>query len=612
MGIHVWWPLALLALVPVIILLYFLKQNVKKKEFSSIMLWREVYRSVEATKPWEKLRKNLLLILQIITVLLFILALMGPWLAGRGQEKELTVLVLDNSASMDTLYDGEKTRLEAAKESACSYVDSLPSGSTVCIVSGNKQAVLVLAGSQDSIEAKNKIRSIEQTPFAGDLSSSLGLVQSCISQKESSQVVFYTDTVFDKGDLDAQVENFCTETQNCALDTLNYSTKDGQLMVLAQVTNYGSQDTAQEVNLYGTDSQGTEQLLEIADAEIPAGETVSVYFELAKEQLSVLRSLRAELNEPDALAGDNTVWCILEEEHAMRVLLLSNSNLFVEKAFSNLSGVEVYRTSDLGVFDTEEASGYDLYIFDGMIPEELPSTGNFLFFHCTAEELFQASGKAAGTTLNILPGEITAYTADTSFGVNETDTYELPSWGTSFLQADDQTAGFYGIYNGHRIAVFGFDLHQTDFGLQAEFPILISELSSYLLDSHLTEKNSYTAGESILVHGTASGSDLAVQLPDNSVQQIASSEAAGSYLEGTETGIYQVSQEQNGMTKEQQFAVQFPSGQESFVHSAQSMADDSKSTAGQNFAGTTELRNLFLVILLILMAAEWVIYVKQQ
>lgn len=612
MGIHVWWPLALLVLVPIIILLYFLKQNVKKKEFSSIMLWREVYRTVEATKPWEKLRKNLLLILQIITVLLFILALMGPWLAGRGQEKELTVLVLDNSASMDTLYDGDKTRLDAAKESACSYVDSLPAGSTICVVSGNKQAVLVLAGSQDSIEAKNKIRSIEQTPFAGDLSSSLGLVQSCISQKESSQVIFYTDTVFDKGDLEAQVENFCTETQNCALDTLNYSTKDGRLMILAQITNYGNQDTAQEVNLYGTDRQGNEQLLEIAKATIPAGETVSVYFEQEAEQLSLLSFLRAELNEPDALAGDNTAWCVLEEEHAMRVLLLSNSNLFVEKAFTNLAGVDVYRTSDLGVFDTEEASGYDLYIFDGILPDELPTTGNFLFFHCSEEELFQVSGKATGTTLNILPGEITVYTADTSFGVNETDTYELPSWGTAFLQTGDQSAGFYGIYNGHRIAVFGFDLHQTDFGLQAEFPILISELSSYLLDSRLTEKNSYTAGESILVHGTGSGSDLTVRLPDESIQQISSSEAAGSYLEGTETGIYQVSQEQNGTIKEQAFAVQFPGGQESSVNSAQSMASDEEVTAGQNFAGTTELRNLFLVILLILMAAEWVIYVKQQ
>ncbi|MCI8992750.1 MAG: VWA domain-containing protein [Eubacterium sp.] len=612
MGIHVWWPLALLALVPIIILLYFLKQNIKKKEFSSIMLWREVYRTVEATKPWEKLRKNLLLILQIITVLLFILALMGPWLAGRGQETELTVLVLDNSASMDTLYDGEKTRLEAAKESACAYVDSLPAGSAVCIVSGNRQAVLVLSGSQNGIEIKNRIQSIEQTPFAGDLSSSLGLVQSCISQKESSQVVFYTDTVFDKGNLEAQVENFCTETENCSLDTLNYSKNDGKFIILAQVTNYGKQDITQEVNLYGTDRQGKEQLLEIADAAVPAGETVSVYFEQDEAALSAMDSLRAELNAPDALAGDNTAWCVLEEEHAMRVLLFSNSNLFVEKAFANLSGVDVYRTSDPGVFATEEASGYDLYIFDGMLPDELPATGNFLFFHCSHEEWFSASGKATETTLKILPGEITSYTADTSFGVNETNTYELPSWGASFLQADDQSAGFYGIYNGHRIAVFGFDLHQTDFGLQAEFPILISELSSYLLDGGLTEKTSYVAGESILVHGMGSGSDLTLRLPDGSVQQIAASEAAGSYLEGTETGVYHVSQEQNGRVKEQAFAVQFPSGQESSVNSAQDMASDQEIQDGQNFAGATELRNLFLVILLILMAAEWVIYAKSS
>ena len=86
-GIHVWWPLAFLALVPIIILLYFLKQNVKKKDFSAIMLWKEVYHTTEAAKPWEKLRKNLLMILQIITVLLFILALMGPWFSALGTGK---------------------------------------------------------------------------------------------------------------------------------------------------------------------------------------------------------------------------------------------------------------------------------------------------------------------------------------------------------------------------------------------------------------------------------------------------------------------------------------------------------------------------------------------
>lgn len=613
MGVHVWWPLAFLALVPIIILLYFLKQNVKKKDFSAIMLWREVYRTVEATKPWEKLRNNILLILQIITILLFILALMGPWISSLGKEKALVVLVLDNSASMDTFYDDEKTRLDAAKETACKYVDSLTEGSSIYVISGNQQAVLELSNSQDKIEVKKCIRGIEQTALAGDLSASLGLVQSCVSQTEESQVVFFTDTVFDKGDLDAQVESFYSDVQNCSLDSVSYSVKEDKLLVLVQATNYGSEELTREVNLYGEDDQGIEELLEIAKMQIPAGETVSQYFELdAKSVQETSKALRAEFNEADALSGDNEAWCVLEEEQTSCVLLLTQSNLFIEKAFSNLSGVEVYRTSDLGVFDTEDGAGYDLYVFDGMVPEELPQTGNFLFFHCGDEQLFEASDSVEGTKLSILASDITNYTAEASFGVNASDTYDVPSWGTAFLKAEDKTAGFYGIYNGHRMAVFGFDLHDTDFGLQAEFPILISELSGYLLNGSLTEKTSYIAGESILIHGSSSGSDLTVFCPDGSSEKIPASEAAGSYLEKQQPGVYQVSQEQGDTGKEQRFAVQFPSGSESMVDSAQSMVSSQDASLGTVHSGAMELRNLFLIILMILMGVEWAIYVKSS
>ena len=37
-----------------------------------------------------------------------------------------------------------------------------------------------------------------------------------------------------------------------------------------------------------------------------------------------------------------------------------------------------------------------------------------------------------------------------------------------FFSAGDTTGGFYGTWNGKKIGVLPFDLHQTDFPLQAE------------------------------------------------------------------------------------------------------------------------------------------------
>ena len=106
------WPLAFLALIPVIILLYLLKQKAKDEPFSSTMLWQEIYKNLEAKTPFEKLKQNILMYLQLLLMLLLILALMAPiWKKG-GAAQENVVLVMDNSASMQYLYDSSDTRLE--------------------------------------------------------------------------------------------------------------------------------------------------------------------------------------------------------------------------------------------------------------------------------------------------------------------------------------------------------------------------------------------------------------------------------------------------------------------------------------------------------------------
>ena len=61
--------LALLA-VPIILLMYLLKQKYKEKQVPSLYLWEKVLTQTKAQEPWQKLRKNLLMFLQIAAALL--------------------------------------------------------------------------------------------------------------------------------------------------------------------------------------------------------------------------------------------------------------------------------------------------------------------------------------------------------------------------------------------------------------------------------------------------------------------------------------------------------------------------------------------------------------
>lgn len=614
MGVLNFWPLVLLALVPVIIILYILRQEAKPQPFSSTMLWMEAFRNIQATKPWEKLKKNLLLFLQILTVLLFILALMGPWIRSKNAGSKQVILVLDNSASMGSIYEGKQTRLDYAKDSAMNYAESLPGGTIMHIISGNQDAVLVLSNSSDKMEIRKRIQAIPQTQLAGDLSSTLGLVESCANQSEHADIVFFTDTAFDHGGLDASVKSVYRKNINLAVEDISCGWKDDKCEVLIPVTNYSDSTQNREINLYGITPDGKETLLDIASVKVEGGQTQSVLMDFPEENVQSMTAFRAELNEEDALADDNEGWCVVEQIHTNRVLLLTQSNLFMEKAFNNLAGLEVYRSSELDVLSNGEE--FDLYIFDGIVPEKLPKSGSLLFINCEYRDMFVSDGTVEGRTLTLLPSDVTEYIDGIKIGVNQALTYSVPSWGMKYLDTDGKSAGFYGIYDGRRIAVMGFDLHQTDFGLQAAFPVLISNFSEYLLGGSLIEQNRYTVGDSILLHGSTRGSDMELHIPNEKTRSMKASEASGAYMRLEKTGLYQVSQMQEKHEITQYFAAVFPT-LESQVGIHVDSADDmiSQSEQVKDFSthtATVDLKNLVLLLLLIPLLVEWFVYVRMQ
>src|ERR1700712_5397651 len=78
------WPMwAVLAGVPVgIIALYFLKLRRRPVQVASTLLWRRSLEDLHVNSLFQRLRRNLLLFLQLLAVGLAMLALAGPRLKG--------------------------------------------------------------------------------------------------------------------------------------------------------------------------------------------------------------------------------------------------------------------------------------------------------------------------------------------------------------------------------------------------------------------------------------------------------------------------------------------------------------------------------------------------
>src|SRR5580700_6878594 len=115
---------AFAAAIPVVIAFYLLKRKRVAKLVSSTLLWQKFLAETQANAPFQKLRKNWLLILQILLLTLVVLALARPYFAAKARPPHLRVIVLDASASMQAT-DEKPSRFEKARADALQWVDGL-------------------------------------------------------------------------------------------------------------------------------------------------------------------------------------------------------------------------------------------------------------------------------------------------------------------------------------------------------------------------------------------------------------------------------------------------------------------------------------------------------
>src|SRR5437870_1332117 len=111
-----WWFGLILLLIPLFIaLLYFLKLKRKPLSVPSTFLWRKSIEDLHVNSLFQWLRENVLLLLQILTVLFLIYGVLSFQVHGRENESRHYILIIDNSASMSAT-DVSPSRLDQAKE----------------------------------------------------------------------------------------------------------------------------------------------------------------------------------------------------------------------------------------------------------------------------------------------------------------------------------------------------------------------------------------------------------------------------------------------------------------------------------------------------------------
>jgi len=620
---------ALAALIPIVIAMYLLKLRRTEQVVSSVYLWRRMVRDVEANAPWQKLRRNLLLLVQLLFLGALILALARPFTWAEGLGGQAAILILDASASMQAT-DVQPNRLQAAKERARQMVDGLGEDARVTVIAAGEGAQVLAASSQDRRQVRLAIDSVEGQMGGSDLTAALELASAIAARQPDTEIVVFSDgrvVVPERLRLSGRVRYvpMGIEGDNQAISVFSLQAAPGRgLTAFVQIANYGDELASRRLSLLADG-----QLVGAYDVEIPAGGQRAVVADLAPET----HQMEARLSGEDALPLDDRAWAVNRTGDQTRVNLITEGNLFLETALALFANLEVttIRPADFeaGATDpgapTSEVAG--LTILDAYVPVTvtLPA-GNLLFI---APPRSTPYFSVTGTVAQPLPRAVTAVGGESSdpllayvnlseVSVLEAVRISLPVWARPVIAGDVASDGgtepvpllFAGRpEENRRVAVLTFDLRNSDLPLQVAFPLLLANLTGWLAPEGSGGLPSEAVPNTLLSWAVPPGVEvLQVTRPDGSTMRLVPEEGRALLSDTGQLGIYEIAWGEEERTS---LAVNLFSPQESSVAPASELplaGTEETADSGTPLQARREWWRPLAFAALLLLAAEWGIY----
>src|SRR6266436_9520227 len=247
--------LAFSIIIPVILLLYFMRPKRQERVVSSTLLWRQALQDLQASRPWQRLRITPLLLLQILAALVIVLVLARPATFIRSPIGGNTIIILQASASMQAT-DVSPSRFDEAKSLIADLIDGLGPGDQLSMISMARTPQVMIAFSSDKSQLTAALQRAKVTNQDADLEQALSLATSLTAGHTDAQVLVIGDGHVLSSD-QTLVTPFAvrylqigTDAPNVAFLALASQTVQGRLVALAQIANYSHQQRSIPVELY--------------------------------------------------------------------------------------------------------------------------------------------------------------------------------------------------------------------------------------------------------------------------------------------------------------------------------------------------------------------------
>ncbi|MBA3876190.1 MAG: hypothetical protein C0498_04510 [Anaerolinea sp.] len=546
-------PLALLGLlfVPAVVAMYLLKLRRNDAVVPSTLLWQRLVADVEANAPWQRLRRSLLLLLQLLLVLLLAALAARPFLERPAGLAGDLVLVIDTSASMAAT-DVAPDRLTAAKQLAVDALRDLPAGGKVSVVAAGRTARVVVNATSDLGRVRAAVENLAVSPASGDLGDALNLADALAARSRDAEILVATDGALatpptSRLDHPVTVLQVGRDRKNQAIVALAVRPGSSGVTrsVFVSVANLDIEPAKRRLQVYG---DGV--LLEARDLTLDPQTRSEAIIDDVPVGVRVIE-VRLDREEPraataDVLALDDRAWAIVPPDRLRRILLVSDGDPYLETALTFLPNTELYGVApqDYGVATRPEL--FDLIIFEGTVPEELPPTAVLAIAPTTTSSLGEVVGTLKDPGIGSLdPDEpILRYVDLSTTHIGSAVKLALPAWARAVVPGPGGAPLLYiGERDGRKAAVLAFEPRQSDLPLQVAFPILVSNLAGELMGGSAAPIGAVAPGDPVPLLLPAGALRLQVTRPDGTITELAPGTAGGAGISFSQTdqlGVYTV------------------------------------------------------------------------
>jgi Ca-activated chloride channel homolog len=469
--------------IPVVIVFYLLKRKRTMRLVSSTLLWQKFLAETQANAPFQRLRHNWLLILQLLLLALAVFALARPYFTGQTKSSALRVVILDGSASMQAT-DEKPSRFEKARAEALKWVDGLKDSERMMILLAGAKTEVKQSPTSDKTALRRALQACAVSDAPTRLAEAMKTAAAFTFDKRgeeevvSGEIHLFSDGVApDLGELANRnlplVYHRIGQGGNnvgvVGIDVRANPDDPAQRAVYAKVANFSTNDQKVDVELLFAGQPVTMRPLDLG----PTNSQPLVFtVPQTKDGIFTVR-----LSIKDDLAADNQASIVSLLPLPVKTLLVTRGNRFLEKALRASPHVQLTVAPMLN----DAAPGFELVVLDDLIPAVWP-TVNTLAIHVTKPGWFTNISRVEGPAIVDWKSThpVLRFVNFGNVQIAEALGVNAPSWGVTLLEGQQTPLIIAGEMDQHHLLWIGFDPLQSTWPLRISFPIFIANAVEWL------------------------------------------------------------------------------------------------------------------------------------